>query len=777
MKVLEQILQSLQASAVFNPKIQVAPACILWPDRDCQWKSIIPRLQSELPELLVLGEYTPVKKTGPAIWLRCVLAGNTDDVSHPDNRTPIIYLPGVSRQDLRAVESCPDQLKPLAELQYRGVIWSQINAKDWTILAYLKSDQGGLGLDVAQDNEAKSAMQLALCQFMDEDLELLSGKRLDRDYFNTLLTGGDPVRDLLQWLDQGDPFQAGRSENEWKAFVAVCKSQLAFNPASDGVLAGAEKLANHEGAWTAIWERFCEAPNRYRNIPVQIRKCLPPQLDLFADEQTTDGWPQWNEEQEKKLHDDLVALGNLAAVAARSKIMQLEKQHSARRSLVWAELGESPLACTLEHLAIIADITSKSLAAGTVNDLATSYSHGGWKADDAVMRALSHAESTADFDAIATPIRCVYQPWAEESARYLQSIIYETSYPGGTSRSAEPVVNHSGDCILFVDGLRYDTGKRLIEMLKNSGFNTTEEPRWCPLPSVTGTGKAAVAPINRASERIAEDSVGYNFEILSHHHLHKAIKENGVSILARNENGTGSGTAWCEFGDIDHEGHDRGWKLAKHLDPLLMEIRDRITALIAAGWEQVRVVTDHGWLLLPGGLPKIELSPALANTKWGRCASLKEGASADEHLYPWYWNQNQYFALADGISCFKNGQEYTHGGLSLQECFTLQITVSSDAISNGTSTVEITDVVWKGLRCTVAMDGDYSDLMLDIRSQAGNSTSSTVLSIKPFKKNGTASVVVENEDLEGSNGSVVLLDENGSLLAQSITVIGGGNND
>lgn len=146
--------------------------------------------------------------------------------------------------------------------------------------------------------------------------------------------------------------------------------------------------------------------------------------------------------------------------------------------------------------------------------------------------------------------------------------------------------------------------------------------------------------------------------------------------MARSDNGDGQGNGWCEFGDIDHEGHDRGWKLAKHINGLLTEIRDRISSLLAAGWKSVRVVTDHGWLLLPGGLPKIELSSALVDTKWGRCASLKSGAVAEERLYPWYWNPSQHFALADGISCFKKGEEYTHGGLSLQECLTLQLTVS-----------------------------------------------------------------------------------------------------
>ena len=33
----------------------------------------------------------------------------------------IIYLPGVPRSELRAVDSCPPELAPIAELQYRGL--------------------------------------------------------------------------------------------------------------------------------------------------------------------------------------------------------------------------------------------------------------------------------------------------------------------------------------------------------------------------------------------------------------------------------------------------------------------------------------------------------------------------------------------------------------------------------------------------------------------------------------------------------------------------------
>src|SRR4030095_6097805 len=124
---------------------------------------------------------------------------------------------------------------------------------------------GGLKLSVAQDNEAKNAMQLALYRLLDEEVDLLQGKRLDKDYFNTLLTGGDPVRDLLQWLDQGESFRESRGEQEWRAFVEICKSQLAFIPQNEGLLIGASKLASREGPWGAVWARFSEAPKRYPN--------------------------------------------------------------------------------------------------------------------------------------------------------------------------------------------------------------------------------------------------------------------------------------------------------------------------------------------------------------------------------------------------------------------------------------------------------------------------------------------------------------------------------
>ena len=774
MRIIERLTKAIRRAAVHNPDVQVAPAAILWPDGDRQWEPVAARLQAELPEMFVLGEFHPERRTGPAIWLRCVIAGKAPNVSVPNGATPILYLPGVSRQDLRAVESCQEHIKPLAELQYRGVLWSQINAKDWTILAFLKSDQGGLGLDVSQDNDTKRAMQLALFRLLDEEIDLLQGKRLEKDYFNTLLTGGDPVRDLLQWLDQGEAFKSGRDEIAWVGFVEVCKSQLAFDPENDGPIKGAELLAGHKGPWLPVWDRYCEAPKRYPSIPDLIRKTHTPG-DLFADRT---GWPQWNDDEEASLRGGLLKLANSPAHEARDQLAELDKKHSSRRDLVWSELGHSPLACAMAHLGVVAEVTGHSLAAGSAADLAAAYQTSGWRADDALVRALAAISKEEDKAAVEAALRATYLPWAEEAARHLQKVVGENGYPGGKAADRKPVAKTVGECILFVDGLRLDLARRLVELLEPSNSAVSEKMVWSALPSVTATAKPGVSPV---VQHIVGQDANSDFEpcvaqtgqsLKGGYHFRKLLEAEGWQVLDRTETGDPKGSAWCESGDIDKEGHNRGWKLATHTESMVGEIRDRVRQLLGAGWKSVRVVTDHGWLLLPGGLPKTKLPSSLSENTWGRCAAIKPGASTDENLYPWFWNPHLDFGLADGVSCYISGREYTHGGLSLQECLTLELIVTPVVGARGLFPITITDVSWKGLRCKVAIEGEPEGLSLDVRTHPGNLTTSVVMSVKPFKEDGTSSVVVEDEDLEGHETVIVIVDGDENLIAQQSTVVG-----
>ncbi|MBY0147755.1 BREX-1 system phosphatase PglZ type B [Neobacillus niacini] len=773
MKVIDELLRIIRSSSAYNSEVQVAPHCILWPDHERQWESSLPKIKSLLPELFVLGKYNPQDRKGPAIWLRCVISNSIEGINIPKGTIPIIYLPGVSRQDLRAVDTCPDNIKPLAELQYRGIIWSQVNAKDWTILAFLMSNQGGLSLDVAQDRATQSAMLIALDRLLEEDVNSLRWKRLDKEFFNTLLTSGDPVRDLLLLLDQGAEYKTRLEQKEWNAFVDILKSQFTFDPLNDGELMGIERLATREGPWELVWERFCEAPTRYPNIPSKIRKTIP--TDLFIDQSA---WPQWNDSEEEELRNELLKLNELPPHKARTRIKDLNEKHKKRRGLVWAELGQSPLAMSIEWLAILAEITDISLAAGTINDIVSRYIEKGWEADDAVLKALATVNKQLDVEAVIIAVRSVYFSWIEDLSRYFQKLVKEHGYPVIYSDKS---ANDEPQCIVFVDGLRYDVAKRLIENMTKYDVNVTDDFRWAALPSITATGKPAVTPVRhlitgRNLDSDFEPSVAStNQSLKGGYHLRKLLKEEGWEILNRDESGTPTNKAWCEFGDIDNEGHNRGWKLSHHLDTILNEIEEKIIQLLNNGWSKIQIVTDHGWLLMPGGLPKLDLPSSLAENKWGRFAVIKEGARTQEELYPWYWNPNYYFALANGISCYRSGQEYTHGGLSIQECLTPQITIIQKSTKINNEGIEFTDIVWRGLRCNVAVVGEFDELTLDIRLRAGNSSTSIVLSTKKLNTNGVASVVIEDEDLEGREAFIVLVNESGQLIAQTSTIIGGGD--
>jgi len=182
------------------------------------------------------------------------------------------------------------------------------------------------------------------------------------------------------------------------------------------------------------------------------------------------------------------------------------------------------------------------------------------------------------------------------------------------------------------------------------------------------------------------------------------------------------------------------------------------------------VITDHGWLLLPGGLPKAGLPEHLTVLRKGRCAVLKEGADTDQQTVPWHWNPDLRIAVAAGIGCYVAGVEYEHGGISPQECIVPVISVSRP-IALIAQEVAITGATWKGLRCAVSVSGASAGMLVDIRTKAGNPATS-LAAAKPLEAD-VASLLVEDDDQLGAAAFVVLLSADGALLAQTQTAVGG----
>jgi predicted ATP-dependent Lon-type protease len=191
-----------------------------------------------------------------------------------------------------------------------------------------------------------------------------------------------------------------------------------------------------------------------------------------------------------------------------------------------------------------------------------------------------------------------------------------------------------------------------------------------------------------------------------------ALKGRGWQVLGSDETGNPSGSAWTEAGALDKRGHNEGWKLARSVETEVRDLASRIVALLKAGWSDVVVVTDHGWLLIPGGLPKVELKSFLTEYRWGRCAALKSQAQTSALAFKWRWNPEVTIASPQGVGCFRASMEYSHGGVSLQEMVIPVLHVKAPTLAGGSA--RLLDSKWTGARCRVSVGGDCVGVRVDV---------------------------------------------------------------
>jgi len=775
--LLEAVRASLAHAARYNPGDVVAPAAVLWTDADGQWQPLVEQLRGLMPELLTLGEYDADTRTGPAIWLRTVIepavrAEKFPDLAWPTGEVPVIYMPGVSRQTLRAVEECPDALKPLVELQYRGAVWTQKNGKDWTVRAFLVSDEGGLGLDVAEDRLTVQSMVGALSQLAVTPVARLRGRRLEAEDFDKLMIGDTP-RDLLLWLGDPEGTRGKWDEAKWSAFCNRCREEYGFDPEADGEIVGGEKLGQRKDAWYGVWERFAESPALYPGVPDLLRRAKPKGVLTFD----KDAWPDEAESMENALRTALVEVGSMKPAEARQRLEELEAEHGVRRGWVWASLGLCPLADAMAHLAVLAKQTATTLGGDTADAMAKLYAEGGYLADDAALRALVCVKTAEDTAAVQAAVRCVYLPWVEDTARHFQQCLETKALPAAAEQ--EGVEVDVGECILFTDGMRFDIGRRFAALAAERQIEASAAWRWAALPTVTATAKPAASPI---AEKLRGGYLGADFcpeiaetgEGLNTDRFRKLLSAAGYQVLGASETGDPQGKnarAWTEYGEFDKLGHNLQVKLAARIEDQLELLLERVQGLLEAGWKRVRVVTDHGWLLVPGGLPKVQLPKYLAESRWSRCASIKDSSHVDVPVASWSWNPQERFAFAPGVHCFVAGHEYAHGGASLQECMVPVLTFASTG-APARVVVTVSEVQWVGLRCRVTVQPPVEGLLADLRTKP-NDPKSSVADPKALDADGKAALLVADDSLEGTMASLVVVDASGRVVCKEATTVGG----
>jgi hypothetical protein len=767
LSILEILVERLRATADgYHDGAEEAPVVILWTDPDGAWKPLVAQLQGLMPELLMLGEYAPEQRTGPVIWLKCAIAGTIPEVKIPAGVVPILYLPGVARHQLRAADQCPWELQPLVELLYRGTIWTHPNGRDWSLEAFFQSSDG-LGLEMATDDKTRESLRAAIAVLAKTPVEHLKKKgRLEAADFDDIIVGDTP-RDLLTWIGDPDSVRKEWGEERWHAFRSRCRDKYNFDPGKEAPLYAAEKLGRRESeAWNQLWDRFCEAPGIYQGVKDALDRAQP--SDVLALD--PEAWPAENEKQENSLRAALTELEQKAAHVARHELNELEKEHAVRREWVWARLDESPLARSLAPLQRLAEATRTIPSCEKPAEWVKWYVEHGWKADAAAMEAQRALRRTTDEAALYAAIRSVYFPWLEDLARAFQSAVTKHGYvfPAGETIG-------EGECLLFVDGLRYDIGQELASRLEKANFSVARNVRLSALPSVTPSAKPAASPIAAKCKggKLPADFKpnGPDGSELSSYAFNKQLDAVAYQRLKEGEPLTPSSPSsrgWIETGRIDSRGHDLGAELAMTMHGELERVVALVEALSAAGWRAVKIITDHGWLLMPGGLAKHDLPGFLVESRWSRCAAIKGQSTPDVQTVPWRWNEAEHVAIAPGAKAFKKGEAYAHGGVSLQECVTPILIATSQAEVSGV--VRIVSVRWKRMRCAVELSHGDSGLRAHVERA---DTHEPVSPAKEVEGDGQVSLLVVNEDLERTPAVIVITDGSGLVIAKAETRIGG----
>jgi hypothetical protein len=771
-QVRNRLLDALEDSfraALQSSGSDVPPVALLWTDADGQWLSLLQPLRALKPWVYTLGKYDPAMRTGPAIWLKCIVDRTVPEASAP-GETPVLYLPRVRRQDLRAAGECPPELRPLVELQYRGQVWRQPNGHDWTVRAFLASEDG-LGLEIAGDRRTEDAMLRNLPLLAGTEANPLRGKRLDADDFDKLAVA-DPVRDLLLWLNQPEPFEISKKGALWEAFRSVSEGEFGIDPDQNSPNEVAGRLLQADLTLDRVWSRFTEAPQLYPGVAKLLRE--PAGQTLLTLEPERD--PRINEQAEKDLRAELEALIKLPHGPACARVLQLEGKQIHRRDWVWSRLGWSPWAMAMTPLAHLARTAPNPVGGGTLAAVAAAYSDGGWQCDAAAMEALTCFRSGHDAALMARVVRTLYEPWLDRSARHFQSL---TAADSAVLKDAVGQTQPEADtCVMFVDGLRFDLAGRLAALLEARSLRVVLTHRLAPNPTVTATAKPVAAPIPDGIR--GEDGQDFTplilvksgWKPLTAPLLRERLESAGVDVIDANESRFAANSAaggWTECGSIDSMGHSLQAELVHQLNAEIEKVAGRAESLLHSGWRRVRIVTDHGWLLLPGGLPKVALPNYVTETKWARCAVVKGEPDLSVPVVVWYWNPKVRIASPPGIGCFRAGESYAHGGLSPQECIVPVLEVESGVSASYAS---IQSIEWRGLRCRIRVQTNDPRTRVDLRMKWKDEKSTIVAGIKEIGTDGEVSLVVPDDAHMGAAAWIVALDANGNVITSQTTSVG-----
>ncbi len=270
-------------------------------------------------------------------------------------------------------------------------------------------------------------------------------------------------------------------------------------------------------------------------------------------------------------------------------------------------------------------------------------------------------------------MRAVYADWLDAGA---------TPVPGGGPGQQQRLRRRSrltdwpaGTCVIFSDGLRFDIGRRDRGGPLGQGFRVDGRSRDSPHCRRSPDREAGARRCRGASSQAAAsprlDGGGPDLTIAG---LRAAARRRGLpGPPGWRHWETRRAVRGRSTGDIDEPGSRAESKLPALIDGEVPRSCERIARAARRRLAPGRVVTDHGWLYLPGGLPKVELPQHLtkdAAMRKARLRRLDDGSGRDLQTVPWTWDPRRVDRGPAGHPLLQAGQVYEHGGFSPQECVT-----------------------------------------------------------------------------------------------------------
>ena len=116
-------------------------------------------------------------------------------------------------------------------------------------------------------------------------------------------------------------------------------------------------------------------------------------------------------------------------------------------------------------------------------------------------------------------------------------------------------------------------------------------------------------------------------------------------------------------------GHTAGAGAIHHFDALLEDLERAILKLQLWGYQEIHVVTDHGFLILhaEADVPKMVMDGSQCAFLGDRYGFVKPGSTVGVAAVPFCLDPSWNVVVAPGIRSFKSPGPFFHGGATLQE--------------------------------------------------------------------------------------------------------------